>query len=132
MDEVTTTLGKSFRDFKTKVCSAYATRELPREMDTRQRRQSKKDCQPKKGRTSKKAEPTSEKKGGLKKEFSLQTYKFHALGDYVKTIREYGTTDSYSSQAVSVVCFLLFFCLILTTAGGTRASQTEGKISPYR
>ena len=33
--------------------------------------------------------------------FNLFTYKLHALGDYVRTIRLYGTTDSYSTQIVS-------------------------------
>jgi hypothetical protein len=33
---------------------------------------------------------------------NLNTYKMHALGDYVRTIEEYGTTDSYSTQIVSV------------------------------
>lgn len=32
---------------------------------------------------------------------NLFTYKFHALGDYVRTIRLFGTTDSYSTQIVS-------------------------------
>ncbi|KIM79897.1 hypothetical protein PILCRDRAFT_26419, partial [Piloderma croceum F 1598] len=29
------------------------------------------------------------------KTFNLNTYKGHLYGDYVKTIREYGTTDSF-------------------------------------
>lgn len=33
---------------------------------------------------------------------NLFTYKLHALGDYVRTIRLFGTTDSYSTQ---IVCF---------------------------
>lgn len=35
------------------------------------------------------------------KEFSLQTFKVHALGDYVQSIEQFGTTDSYSTQIVS-------------------------------
>jgi hypothetical protein len=35
------------------------------------------------------------------KHLSLDTYTFHALGDYVKTIGYLGTTDSYSTQSVS-------------------------------
>jgi hypothetical protein len=35
------------------------------------------------------------------KEFNLNTYKFHSLGDYADAIRRYGTTDSYSTQIVS-------------------------------
>lgn len=34
------------------------------------------------------------------KMFNLSTYKLHALGDYVSTIRLFGTTDSYSTQIV--------------------------------
>lgn len=33
--------------------------------------------------------------------FSLQSYKYHSLGDYGDTIRQYGTTDSYSTKPVS-------------------------------
>ncbi|KAJ3724782.1 hypothetical protein C8R42DRAFT_640705 [Lentinula raphanica] len=33
-----------------------------------------------------------------RKLFNLNTYKFHALGDYPWTIRTFGTTDSYSTQ----------------------------------
>jgi hypothetical protein len=36
-----------------------------------------------------------------KKKFTLNTYKYHACGDYPNTIRQYGTTDSYSTEIVS-------------------------------
>lgn len=39
----------------------------------------------------------------VKKLFSLQTYKIHALGDYADTIVQFGTTDSYSTQIVSTI-----------------------------
>ncbi|RDB21901.1 hypothetical protein Hypma_011139 [Hypsizygus marmoreus] len=32
------------------------------------------------------------------KTLKLNTYKYHAMGDYVATIRRYGTTDSYSTE----------------------------------
>ena len=41
---------------------------------------------------------TSTRKGGAhssKKLLNLNTYKFHALGDYVRNICLFGTTDSY-------------------------------------
>ena len=38
----------------------------------------------------------------LPKGFNLNTYKFHALGDYTAAIRQFGTTDSYSTEIVSV------------------------------
>jgi hypothetical protein len=43
---------------------------------------------------------TAQPRGPLKKALNLQTYKFHALGDYVQSIRLFGTTDSYSTQLV--------------------------------
>lgn len=40
--------------------------------------------------------------GGRKtKKFNLNTYKFHAMGDYVRSIRLFGTTDSFTTQIVS-------------------------------
>ena len=36
-----------------------------------------------------------------RKYFNVVTYKYHALGDYAKTIQRFGTTDSYSTQIVS-------------------------------
>lgn len=39
------------------------------------------------------------------KEFNFQTYKFHGLGDYVSTIRRYGTSDSYSTEPVRATIF---------------------------
>jgi hypothetical protein len=43
----------------------------------------------------------SDAKAPRLKEFSFETYKLHALGDYSSTIRRYGTTDSYSTEPVS-------------------------------
>ena len=34
------------------------------------------------------------------KELNLNMYKVHALGHYVDLIKQYGTTDSYSTQPV--------------------------------
>lgn len=47
--------------------------------------------------------------GKRRKEFSLKTFKFHSLGDYPATIRQFGTTDSYSTEPVSdhdILCLL--------------------------
>ena len=35
------------------------------------------------------------------KVLNLNTYKLHSLGDYPETIKQYGTTDSYSTELVS-------------------------------
>jgi hypothetical protein len=42
------------------------------------------------------------------KTLNLNTYKCHALGDYVNTIRKYGTTDSYSTEPVRVPSYPLY------------------------
>ncbi|KAG6853156.1 hypothetical protein C0991_006486 [Blastosporella zonata] len=44
------------------------------------------------------AASTIQKGSKKKKTFNMQTYKLHALGDYVNTILWFGTTDSYSTQ----------------------------------
>ena len=38
------------------------------------------------------------------KRLNLNTYKHHAYGDYSWTIRQLGTTDSYSTEAVRAYC----------------------------
>jgi hypothetical protein len=91
LDRATTELGAAFRDFQTRVCPAYATRELARETRARLRRQSK-NANAENGASA----------GRILKSFNLSTYKFHSLGDYVETIRRYGTTDSYSTEVVSL------------------------------
>jgi hypothetical protein len=99
MSDVTTSLGKSFREFKEKTCDAYHTQELQREKEAREQRDQKK----KEANTG--PEPSLTENGGKKKrepkQLELNTYKFHAMGDYVSTIRRYGTTDSYTTQTVS-------------------------------
>lgn len=103
MDEVTTTLGQDFREFKKTVCPAFATRELPKEASARQRR---------KIRSGTKAVQLAAKTAVIKqlrKEYNIQTYKHHAAGDYVKTIRHFGTTDSYSTTPVSLDLLSYFY-----------------------
>lgn len=99
--DVTTSLGKGLRAFKTKTCGAFATRELQRERDARARRQEKitvKAAAGSSGSETRKCDSSAR----LPKELNLKTYKYHALGDYVSTIRRLGTTDSYSTQLVSL------------------------------
>jgi hypothetical protein len=44
-----------------------------------------------------------------KKMLNLQTYKYHSLDDYARTIRQLGTTDSYSTTTVRTVNTLYDF-----------------------
>lgn len=95
-DTATTTLGKSVRKFERHTCAYYQTTELPQEYAARgQRHAALVAKQPRASGPGTKTAPT------LKiKKLNLSTYKYHALGDYPNTIRQYGTTDSYSTQTV--------------------------------
>ena len=43
------------------------------------------------------AQTKIKKEGPRSHYFNLYIYKLHALGDYVKTIWQFGTTDNYST-----------------------------------
>lgn len=119
MDEVTSSVGQQFREFKATVCSAYDTHELRQEILARTRRQTAQAAK-QKGAQKGKGTARLNYKGGLArsenatknvqriKVFNFQTYKFHALGDYVSTIRRYGTCDSYSTEPVRSLIYQLF------------------------
>jgi hypothetical protein len=97
LDNITTRIGVQFRAFADKTCSAFDTHELAREKQARERRQRKKS----KDSNSASGSAPGPLKSRAKK-LNIQIYKFHALGDYATTIRTYGTTDSYSTEPVSI------------------------------
>jgi hypothetical protein len=68
------------------------------------------------------------------KEHSLSTYKLHALGDYVKAIRRFGTTDSYSTQIVSHIIALSVSKSLTSWVhlGRARAPKTESSSQTYQ
>ena len=102
LDNLTTQMGDAFRFFSDHVCGAYRTRELPREENARRRRQAKKDEQP----ADLAAKGQQKREVGPKlKAYNMNTYKHHALGDYVAHIRGRGTTDSYSTEPVCSIAF---------------------------
>lgn len=88
LERITKELGKLMRNFEQATHSRYTTSELPREAEARQRRD--KNQQQKSG-SSKRA-----------KFLNLSTYKWHALADYVPTIRLFGGSDGFSTQIVRV------------------------------
>ena len=96
MDLVTVMLGNHLCMFASETCTAFATRELRREAEARTRCQSRETLL-KQGTSSSNIQAAARKV----KTLNLQTYKIHALGDYMEQIRIYGTTDSYSMQLVS-------------------------------
>lgn len=118
-DHVTVTLGSEFRKFANNTCAAFKTRELAREADARRRRQANKSQESESATSSKpkttpkpaNAKETSASNenvtGRREKSFNLEGYKYHSLGDYPRTIRLFGTTDSYSTEPVRwTVCDL--------------------------
>lgn len=117
LEEVTTELGTTLRHFQQNICPRYDTQELPREEAARARRRTatrkktQASAEPSASgpRPSQAAESTGRfaaAAGRKKKQFNLSFIKLHGLGDYPATIRLFGTTDSYSTQIVSLSAFI--------------------------
>jgi hypothetical protein len=102
LDESTKAFGKQIRRFQSYTCSFFDTRELPQEEAARSRRQKKKgSANPLNPLAPALSTATATPPTGTKKKlFNLILIKLHALGDYVRTIKMFGTTDSYSTQPV--------------------------------
>ncbi|KAG2135061.1 hypothetical protein BD769DRAFT_1665020 [Suillus cothurnatus] len=85
LDETFKRLSRQLRKFHDFMCIAFTTMELPKERAA---------ClsNPDAGSGSRKA-----------KKFNLSTYKFHAMGDYVRSIQLFGTTDSFTTQIGELV-----------------------------
>ncbi|KAI6104250.1 hypothetical protein F5141DRAFT_1065063 [Pisolithus sp. B1] len=94
-DNSMTRLGNDIRKFADECCSAFRTYDLPRETAARARRQGSKIAR---GSTTSAIVPKPVPVGCKQHTFNLATYKLHALGDYIQTIRLFGTTDNYSTQ----------------------------------
>ena len=111
LDEETKHIGKDLRAFICKTCDFYDTKELKREVDARKRRRAKKNAVSAgetQGQRSTLAQAsamtldaTTEADEPTPKKLNINTYKAHSLGDYTRTIRRLGTTDSYSTVIVS-------------------------------
>jgi hypothetical protein len=91
-EALTKPIGATLRHFGGKFSDRFNTTELPKEADARRRRDAA-------GKNSGRSAGTR-KAAGTRIKFNLTTYKLHALGDYVNTIRRRGTTDSYNTQTV--------------------------------
>lgn len=96
LDETFKVLSKQLRKFRDITCTAFTTLELPKEKAARQHRIAKSNNAPS---DSSAPEPRVKK-------FNLNTYKFHSMGDYVRTIKLFGTTDSFTTQIVGISSFL--------------------------
>lgn len=140
LELVTIQLGESLSKFQATTCSDYDTQELKREETARVRRAENPSNPISKPATKNKNEtnvadaeamvgepatsssntsldetitPKTKKIAGrLRKTLNLNTYKDHSLGDYVETIRQYGTVDSYSTESVNPCTFGFFFFML--------------------
>jgi hypothetical protein len=139
LGQTTIAIGRELRSFK-EWTGGFNTVELPREMAARERRKSKKPTSQKpdtdaSGPVSQNhpMPAGSEKKPLMKPKvryFNLLTYKLHALGDYLETIKHFGTTDSYSTQIVSLRFFLVYTePLISCHTGRARPSISQALLS---
>ena len=66
----------------------------------------------------------------LPKIFNINTYKFHALGDYGKTIWMFGTADGYTTQVVGVRHYLRL--TIDHTPQKMKIKRANGRISSLK
>ena len=112
----TTRLGECMRRFEKFVCSKYNTKELPSELAARTRRQQRKALQkPTTTPAPTRKDPAT--KGPQQRKFNLETYKYHALGDYAISIRLHGPLDGYSSQLVSYPVFSMGVQYLISDQG---------------
>jgi hypothetical protein len=102
LKEVTRMLGRQLRHFTKVTCTAFVTRELPREEAARGRCTAKKAAATAAAGTAAPPAPQQRAPGARIKTFNMETYKGHSLADYAATILFFGTTDSYSTQPVRI------------------------------
>ncbi|KAG2743054.1 hypothetical protein P692DRAFT_20878962 [Suillus brevipes Sb2] len=96
LDTSTTRLGKVLRCFVSETDKEYDTYDLPSEEAARGRQKARKAAQGQPNSNIRKKPAVGSSK--RRRLFNFQTYKLHALGDYVNTIRRFGTTDNYSTM----------------------------------
>ena len=141
LDTSTKSIGQQLRHFCNFTCSANETVELPKEVAAcRRRKQAAKaasttDKQPAeavgpdgispemapKASTSSSTKSTTHRKWT----FNLNTVKAHFLGDYGRTIWLFNTTDSYSTQTVSIIPHFSIGGILKRYAGRVRTPASE-------
>jgi hypothetical protein len=102
LEKLTTELGRLMRKFRDVTKSDFATFELPRETAARKRHSKGKETGSNPASTSRKL-----------KTLNLFTYKWHALADYVRSIRLFGGTDGFSTQLVGTSYNFVTYLLII-------------------
>ncbi|KDQ25344.1 hypothetical protein PLEOSDRAFT_1106287 [Pleurotus ostreatus PC15] len=97
LTQSTKQLGQHLCKFRDQLCPGYSTKELPHKKDARVHRTAAKSNGAQRNPEASNPVPSSDT-SPVPKLFNLVTYKLHALGDYVRNIILFGTTDSYSTQ----------------------------------
>ncbi|KAG1868437.1 hypothetical protein F4604DRAFT_2020743 [Suillus subluteus] len=98
LDNLTTRLGQALCRFKQSTCDSFITQELPKEAAARGRQKPAYSAKGKSKAMPAKKGNKSTTEGTQQQYFNMSTYKLHALGDYVKSIWLFGTTDNFSTQ----------------------------------
>lgn len=116
LEETFKKLSQMLRKFQRYTCAAFNAVELPKE---------------KAAQHSNTTNAFPESSGARPKKFNLGTYKFHVMGDYVRTIRIFGTTDSFTTQ---IVCGSRIHTMYLTLSmlGRTCSQSPKGVLSAYQ
>jgi hypothetical protein len=104
LEKLTMELGRLMRKFRDVTTSDFATFELPRETEARKRRSKGKGTEGTSNPASTSRKP---------KTLNLFTYKWHALADYVRSIRLFGGTDGFSTQLVGTYNLVTYLLMIL-------------------
>lgn len=100
LDTSTTRLGKILRCFASETEKEFDTRDLPSEEAARGRRKARTAAQGLARSTQNSAKQQLQGHSAKHRKFNMQTYKLHALGDYVSSIKRFGTTDNFSTLLV--------------------------------
>ncbi len=113
LEATTTILGQELRQFALVTCAAFNTRETQSEYEARKRAEERRTrgvaANPSASvPPSASATPSGQQAGGVPavagrrpRQYNLKTIKLHFLGDYTASIRQFGTTDSWTTQIVS-------------------------------
>jgi len=106
LTKATLYLGSQMCCFTKTTCNSFNTKELSQETAACGRQQHKKNTtitiqQAQSAMMQSATSMKPVKASAIQKKFSLETYKLHTLGDYVRQIHLFGPTDLYSTQTVS-------------------------------
>ena len=116
----TKTLTSAMRWFLWVTCEAFTTQDLQQEAAACGRCIAA--CVAKGNSRAAKGKETT---GWKPKKLNLATYKYHALADYVKTIRRFGPMDNYNTQIVHLFAYLAYYHWLLHDLG--RAATQTGQ-----